>query len=173
MKRYKLKILPKVQYETPSAIYKAAVERFESDRGYKPTAFKIAGLLGGDISQWGRIMKGVAVAKGPYLAKLKILKEYGFDSNYILACAEKTNRYGHKNRKGNLVIHSLNIFNDQQKFYEDRIFDSKMQEAYFDDPDEAREFYFTQLDQFYSEGQHCTGSFEEELELQREFYKSL
>jgi hypothetical protein len=48
-----------------------------------------------------------------------------------------------------------------------------MQGVYFDDPYDANEFYFKQLDRFYSEGPHHTESFEEEWELQRDFFESL
>jgi hypothetical protein len=173
-KRGKIHFLPPIETtEMTERITKEAIERFESDMGYKPTAFKMAGLLGGDISHWGRILKGAAIAKGPYLAKLKVLKENGLYSGYVQACAEKTNKYGHRNRKGNLVIHAKNIWYDLDNFHENKIFEDRMQGVYFDDPYDAQNYYFEQSYRFFAEGPHRTESFDEELELKREFIESL
>lgn len=149
-----------------------AIERFEADMGCKPTASHLEKLLGGDRRQWGRILKG-SMAKGSSLAKLKILREHGSNANYVLACARKSNRYGHKNRKNNLVIHATNILNDLDSFQENKILEDRMQGIYFDDPYDASNYYFEELSRLSSEGPHYTETLEEELKLQRDFYKSL
>jgi hypothetical protein len=109
------------------------------------------------------------------LAKLKILREHGSNARYVLACAKKTNRYGHKNRKGILVVHAGNIYNDQNAFEKNKIIEDRIQGVHFDDPYDATEFFIEQSERFISEGPHHMGplSLEEELELQREFLESL
>jgi len=171
MKRKRYLLPSEETIEVAKKTAKDAIERFEADMGYKLTANKLQEILGGDNRHWGRILKGAAVAKGPYLAGLEILKEHGIHANYILACAEKTNRYGHKNRNGNLVVHSANIFNDQQNFYENKVLERRLENVPFDDMDGF--IYYRELDSFYSEGPHRPESFEEFLEMQMDFLESL
>jgi hypothetical protein len=51
-------------------------ERIRSEIGHDVEPKDLVRAIGGDRSQWGRILKG-AEAKGMYLAKLKLIKKYG------------------------------------------------------------------------------------------------
>jgi hypothetical protein len=58
-----------------SAILNAALERCRSDLGREVMPKDLAYYIGGEPSQWGRILKG-AVIRSDYLHRLKLLKKY-------------------------------------------------------------------------------------------------
>jgi hypothetical protein len=49
-----------------------ALRRFESDMDRKPNCNDLASLFGDSPNVWGRILKGVGVPRGEYLAKVKL-----------------------------------------------------------------------------------------------------
>ena len=126
MKRYKIKIPSKTKDETASAIIKKAMECFEMATARKPTAFEFEKLLGGDRCHWGRILKGVAAAKGPYLARLKVLTVFGRGAQEVFDLAGEQ-RFGHVNRKGNMVVHIKSVWD----YINGELVQDRAQDAYY------------------------------------------
>lgn len=84
--------------------------------GRRPTAKEMSRLIGGDPSDWGRILKGQQKLSGEYHARLKLLKNGVDNAQFELQVAEASKKYGERTRKGRIVPHTRNIFNDLNKF---------------------------------------------------------
>jgi hypothetical protein len=151
-----------------------AINRFKSEIGHKPTPREMANMFGGEDSQWGRIFKGQCKVSGEYLAIIKLINAGGIDSaQYEIRCAEKSRKYGQRTRKGKIAPHTKNVFNDLENFRIDQIFESRLQNVYFDDPSDYQEFYLNEMERFNAEGPHYSESYEEESKARREFFDSL
>jgi hypothetical protein len=62
-----------------------ALRQFESAMGREPNCNDLALLFGDSPNVWGRILKGVGIPHGEYLAKVRLLKDYGTDAGYQYA----------------------------------------------------------------------------------------
>jgi hypothetical protein len=56
--------------------------------GYKPVAKELSLLLGGHAADWGRILKGQQKIAGEYHARLKRVKDVGFENAQIEFAAD-------------------------------------------------------------------------------------
>jgi hypothetical protein len=109
-----------------------ALRRFESDMDRKPNCNDLASLFGDSPNVWGRILKGVGVPHGEYLAKVKLLKDYGTDAGYQYALAKKSRRYGQVTRKGKIAPHVKTVYDDVENFRENQIFEDRQRSVYCD-----------------------------------------
>jgi hypothetical protein len=151
-----------------------ALRQFESDMGKRPDCHDLALLFGDSPNVWGRILKGVGVPHGEYIAKIKLLKDYGIDASYQYAVAKKSRRYGEVTRKGKIAPHVKTVYNDVESFRETQLFESEQRGIYFD-PDicDPVADYYNAMDNFYSEGPHPAQSYEEVQNVRRDFFNSL
>jgi hypothetical protein len=151
-----------------------ALCRFKSDMGREPNCNDLASLFGDSPNVWGRILKGVGIPHGEYLAKIKLLKNYGMDAGYHYALAKKSRRYGQVTRKGKIAPHVKTVYNDVEDFRENQIFESRLQGVYFDpDTSDPADDYYNAMDDFYREGPHPVQSYEEMQNARRGFFNSL
>jgi hypothetical protein len=151
-----------------------ALRQFESYMGRKPNCHDLASLFGDSPGVWGRILKGVGKPHGEYIAKIKLLKDYGTDAGYQYAVAKKSRRYGQVTRKGKIAPHVKAVYNDVEDFRENQIFESRLQGVYIDpEIGDAASDYYNAMDDFYSEGPHPAQSYEEVFNARREFLNSL
>jgi hypothetical protein len=87
------------------------------DLGYIPAPKEITLLIGGDPSNWGRILKGQQKISGEYHARLKRVKDVGLENARLeLIAAAKNQKYGERTRKGRIVPHAKNVFKDMYSF---------------------------------------------------------
>jgi hypothetical protein len=141
--------------------------------GKKPDCNDLASLFGDSPNVWGRILKGVGISHGEYLAKVKLLKDYGTDAGYQYAVAIKSRRYGQVTRKGKIAPHVKTLYEDVEDFRETQLFESEQWNVYADPQGDPASDYFDAMDVFYNEGPHPAQSYEEVQNARREFFNSL
>jgi hypothetical protein len=112
-----------------------------SSFGRMPTPKEVGHILGGDLSDWGRILKGQQKISGEYHARLKALKNGIDDAQFELRAAEASKKYGERTRKGRIVPHTKKIFNDLNNFNVNNIIEKKMEEMEFEDSYAEYGFY--------------------------------
>jgi hypothetical protein len=126
-----------------------ALRKFESDMDKKPNSNDLASLFGDSPNVWGRILKGVGVPHGEYIAKIKLLKDYGMDAGYQYALAKKSRRYGQITRKGKIAPHVKIVYDDVENFRENQIFESRLRGVYFDpETSDPASDYYNAMDNF-------------------------
>jgi len=141
--------------------------------GRMPTPKEVGRYLGGDLSHWGRILKGQQKIRGEYHARLKLLKEGVDNAQFKLQAAEKNKKYGERTRKGRLVPHTDHIFYDLYEFNKNKIIMSKMEDHYFEDAYDAFLFYREQEIDIYNEGGEFPKTYFEEQTIRRDFLNDL
>ena len=145
-----------------------------SSLGRMPTPGEMNRYLGGDKSHWGRILKGQQKIAGEYHARLKLLKEGIDNAQFVLRVAETSTKYGERTRKGRLVPHTKNIYNDINNFHVEQLFNNETRDVNFDDSyDEYMAYRDFQFD-LYQEGHFSLPrTYFEEQAIRKDFLNSL
>jgi hypothetical protein len=117
------RVFHKYEYYTTIEI---ALRHLESDLGHKPNCHDLAGLFGDSPGVWGRILEGVGVPHGEYIAKVNLIKDHGIDAGNIWAFSKKSPKYGQRTRKGKIAPHINNLFNDIDNYRENQIFETRL-----------------------------------------------
>jgi hypothetical protein len=161
--------MPKVYREKTDL--EKALKCYETETGHKPNCHDLAALFNDSPNVWGRIIKGLGVPHGEYLAKINLLKEHGTYAVKLWAYAEKSQKYGQRTRKGKIAPHTKHVYRDQENFMMEKIIESRMSE--FDNPDDIRDEYYNQVEQLRNEGPFHFSSYEDQQTALRDFYNSL
>jgi hypothetical protein len=143
--------------------------------GRMPTPKETSSYIGGDPSDWGRIFQGQQKISGEYHARLKVLKNDGFDdAQFELQAAEASRKYGGRTRKGRLIPYTKRIFGDLEAFNTNKIIESRAESKHFEDEYDYYCFYCNQemMIDMMEESRYPRDFFEEQT-LRRGFVNSL
>jgi hypothetical protein len=144
--------------------------------GHNPTPTELSLLLGGDPADWGRILRGQQKIAGEYHARLKLVKDAGFENARLeLAAAARSKKYGERTRKGRIVPHPKNVLKDMYGFNLEKMtleITGKKTRGYEYEYD-YYSCYLSTGEDIYVNGLHIPKDISEEQTLRRDFIKSL
>jgi hypothetical protein len=143
-----------------------------SSFGRMPTPKELSRDLGGDPSDWGRILKGQQKISGEYHARLKLLKHGINDAWFELRAAEASKKYGERTRKGRIAPHTKHIFNDLSNFNVHNIIEKRMSDMEFKDSYDEYGFYLETGIELYS-SEYEPKTYTEQRRLETSFIGSL
>jgi hypothetical protein len=142
-----------------------------SSLGRMPTPKELNRILGGDLSDWGRILKGQQKISGEYHARLELLKGGVDGAQFELRAAEASKKYGERTRKGRIVPHTKNIYNDVNNFHVEQLFNNEMSDVDFEDSYDKYMAYREFTYDLYQSGDLLQKTFFEEQTIRRDFLK--
>lgn len=154
--------------------FEVTLSSIVKELGHMPSAKEMSNTLGSDPSGWGRILKRQCEPAGEYHAKLKRVKEVGFEgAGQELIAAERSRKYRWKTRNGRLHLKTKFIAADTELFYIDQIVRKEISEKHFESDAERLHFHRKRFLDIYDEGTQWPKDPSEVDKLRRDFLKSL